>query len=60
METNTSQPDWQAREAQAALHRPNPNWPLTKREQVARDYEDEIREERAIRKEERRVNRECN
>jgi hypothetical protein len=56
-ETNTSQPDWQAKEAQAAIdeQRKHPMmYPLTKREQLREDYADELREERAARKTARR------
>lgn len=57
-ETSTSQPDWQAKEAQAALDEqrkhPRVYYPPTKREQLREDYADEIREERAARKTDRR------
>ena len=56
-ETSTSQPDWQAKETQAALdeQRRHPMlYPLTKQEQLREDYADELREERAARKTARR------
>jgi hypothetical protein len=53
METNTSQPDWQAKASQEALdeQRKHPRvYPLTKREALMEEYDSELREERAIRR----------